>query len=171
MGWWCWWRSVARFVTCSHKSLHADALTSRSLRPFSMRCHRLRMDGTVLHGRRSTTRPHLGPSRLTTARMIWSSSGDQQLPRHVTGAATSDIRRPERRKVRFALLRILPYLSCRARRQQKRSRFYCFSTVNELKSAGRCAGVVGLWSGWEWGDAWTGHSNRHLPPLAFMFVT
>ena len=23
----------------------------------------------------------------------------------------------------------------------------------------------------EWGDAWTVDSNRHLPPLAFMFVT
>lgn len=74
---------------------------SRSLRPFSMRCQRLRMDGTVLQGRRNTTRPHLGPSRLTTARMIWSSSGDQQLPRHVTGAATSPMKAERRANICF----------------------------------------------------------------------
>ena len=110
---------------------------SRSLRPFSMRCQRLRMDGTVLQGRRSTTRPHLGPSRLTTARMIWSSSGDQQLPRHVTGAATSPMKAERRANIcfdhfeanfgfdYFLLWDEYIYticLSCRARRTQKRLR-------------------------------------------------
>ena len=167
MGWWCWWRSVARFVTCSHKSLHADALTSRSLRPFSMRCHRLRMDGTVLHGRRSTTRPHLGPSRLTTARMIWSSSGDQQLPRHVTGAATSDIRRPERRKLGSLFFESCHI--CLAAPEGNRSARDSKCENEKLKSAGRCAGVVGLWSGGVLGPRTV--TAIYHPRLPFMFVT
>eukprot|EP00967_Tisochrysis_lutea_P042257 scaffold50837_cov24-Tisochrysis_lutea.AAC.1 len=48
---------------------------SRSLRPFSIRCHRLRTDETERPGSCCTMRDHLGPISASRRRMVLSSSG------------------------------------------------------------------------------------------------
>ena len=49
--------------------------SSRSLRPFSIRCHLLRTDETVRPGSLFTIDFHLGPSLETICMMIWDERG------------------------------------------------------------------------------------------------